>query len=89
MGDRGENYRVEGVFGIISSRTNQKTGEVTEVKLTRTGWFGRPAKWDLRNWTGNYAGSGCVIGFDKDLFRLRDLLNDVCAQLEAEDADED
>ena len=89
MGDRGENYRVEGVFGIISSRMNQKTGEVTEVKLTKTGWFGRPAKWDLRNWTGDYAGSGCVIGYDKDLFALRDLLNEVCAQIEAEDADDD
>ena len=78
MGDRGENYKVEKVYGVINSRTNPKTGETTEVKLTKTGWFGRLPKYELRNWTGDYAGSGCVIGIDRDLLKLRDLLNEIC-----------
>ena len=84
MGDRGDNYKLEKDYGVVNSRTNPKNGEVTEVKLTRLGWFGRAPKWDLRNWTGDYAGSGVVIGTDDALIRLRALLIEVCKQLDEE-----
>lgn len=90
MTERSQNYRIISEWGTLSSRENKRTGEVTEIKLTKTSWFGKPAKWDLRNWTSDHiAGQGVVIGFDKDLFKLRDLLISVCAQIEAEDADDE
>ena len=89
MTERAQNYKIISEWGVLSSRENKRTGEMTEVRLTKTSWFCKPAKWDLRNWTDKAAGPGVVIGFDKDLFKLRDLLIDVCKQIEAEDEDDE
>ena len=76
-------------FGTLSSKTNKKTGEITEVKLTLTSWFGRPAKWELRNWIGDTGKSGVVIGNLPQLKGLRDMLTELINQIEAEDADDE
>ena len=75
------NYEIESEWGVLSSRKNMRTGEDIEVRLTKCSWFGRDAKWDLRNWSPGFAGQGIVIGNDEDLRRLRDLLVSVCDQI--------
>ena len=85
-----QNWKIFGEWGVLSSRENQRTGQITEVRLTKTSWFGKLPKWDLRNWTSDHiAGQGVVIGGDKALFRLRGLLIDGCKQIELEDQDDD
>lgn len=88
MADK-NNYRVESEWGVLSSRENKRTGEITEIRLTKTSWFGKPAKWDLRNWTEKFAGNGVVIGNDAALRKLRDMLIDICKQIDEDDDDED
>ena len=83
------NARIEKDFGTISTKINHRTAEITEVKLTKTSWFNRPAKWELRNWVGNTGKSGVVIGGIKHLKLLRDMLTDLINQIEAEDAEDD
>lgn len=75
-----DNFKLEKDYGTISTYTS-KNGDITEVRLTKTSWFGKPAKWDLRKWTNENAYGGVVIGDDETLKRLRDLLNEVCSQL--------
>ena len=62
--------------------------EVTEIKLTKTSWFGKPAKWDLRNWTDGIPKSGVVIGSDESLTKLRDLLIQICKGIAESDYEE-
>lgn len=88
MTERSQNYRIISEWGVLSSRENKRTGVTREVKLTKTAWFGKLPKWDLRNWEGDYAGQGVVIGFDDDLFKLRDMLIDICKQIESENEDD-
>lgn len=76
----GDNFEVEKYCGTIRTITNRNK-DVTEVRLTKTSWYGKPAKWDLRNWTNELACGGVVIGDDEALKRLRDLLIEVCSQL--------
>ena len=83
-----QNYKVISEWGVLSTRENKRTGVTREVKLTKTAWFGKLPKWDLRNWEGDYAGQGVVIGFDDDLFKLRDMLIDICKQIESENDDD-
>lgn len=85
-----QNWKIMSEWGVLSSKENQRTGQITEVRLTKTSWFGKMPKWDLRNWTGSQiAGQGVVIGTDRDLMKLRDLLISVCKQIEEEDEDDD
>ena len=84
-----QNWKIMSEWGVLSSRENKRTGQVIEIRLTKTSWFGKMPKWDLRNWTSNIAGQGVVIGGDKALFKLRDMLNSICEQIELEDQDED
>lgn len=85
----GDNYKVEKDYGPISNRINSRNGDVTEVKLTKMSWFGKSAKYDLRNWLNGEPRGGVVIGGESALRRLADLLADVCAQIKAEDFDDD
>ena len=73
-----KNYVLEKEYGTIFRRTNPRTNEETEIKLTKTSWFGKPAKWDLRNWTDGIPKAGVVIGSDESLTKLRDLLIQIC-----------
>ena len=75
-----KNYEIKKDYGAISNRINPKNGDMTEVKLTRMSWFGREAKWDLRNYTNGEPKSGVVIGGDEAMKRLRDLLIKVCEE---------
>ena len=84
-----KNYRLEKEFGIISNRINSRNGDVTEIKLTKMGWFGKSAKYDLRSWLNGEPRGGVVIGGEAALRRLAELLNDLCSQLDEEEADED
>lgn len=81
----GNNYEIKKDYGAISNRLNPKNGDMTEVKLTKMSWFGREAKWDLRNHTNGEPKSGVVIGGDEALKRLRDLLVKVCTEIESEE----
>ena len=83
------NARIERDFCTISTKINHRTAEITEVKLTKTSWFGRPAKWELRSWVGDIGKSGVVLGGVKHLRLLRDMLTKLIDELEAEDADDD
>ena len=85
----GKNYRVIKEYGVIQSRTNSRNGDVTETKLTKTSWFGKPAKWDLRQWINGEAKSGIVIGGDESLLRLKELLDKVCTEDIETDIDDD
>lgn len=76
-----KNYNIVSEWGVLSSRETGR-GETIEVRLTKCSWFGKAPRWDLRNWTPTLAGQGIVIGEDADLFRLRDMLISVCAQVE-------
>ena len=78
----GKNYEVESEHGILYSYENKMTGKTVTVKLTKTAWFGKPAKWELRQWKGDEPSSGVVIGFDDSLRKLRDMLNEVCGDEE-------
>lgn len=89
MESKKQYYQVVKDCGILYSRENKKTGETTDVRLTRTGWYGKASKWELRNWIGTYAGSGVVIGNDAALKKLRDMLIDICKQIDEDDDDED
>lgn len=85
-----QNWKIMSEWGVLSSRENKRTGQTIEIRLTKTSWFGKMPKWDLRNWTSDHiAGQGVVIGGDKALFKLRDMLIDVCKQIEADDMDDD
>ncbi len=85
-----QNWKIMSEWGVISSRENMRTGQTVEIRLTKTSWFGKMPKWDLRNWTSDHiAGQGVVIGGDKALFKLRDLLISVCDQIQAEEAEWD
>ena len=81
---RGKNYRIVSEWGILSARPNKRTGQDIEVRLTKTSWFGRMPKWEVRNWEGDFAGQGVIIGENKDLYDLRDLLISICEQLDAD-----
>ena len=78
-----KNYKVESEHGELYSYENKTTGKTTTVKLTKTSWFGKPAKWELRTWKGDDPSSGVVIGYDENLRKLRDMLNEVCGDDEA------
>ena len=80
-----KNYVIVSEWGILSTRPNQRTGKDIEVRLTKTSWFGKMPKWDLRNWNGEFADQGVVIGDNDDLKRLRDMLISVCEQIEGQD----
>lgn len=85
-----QNYTIVSEWGVLSSRENKRTGQMTEIRLTKTSWFGKPPKWDLRNWTSDHiAGQGVVIGGDSALQKLRDLLIDICKQIEADMEDDE
>lgn len=84
-----KNYQIKREYGIISNRINSRNGDVTEIKLTMMSWFGRPAKWDLRNYTNGEPKSGVVIGGNEALLRLRELLDKICnEEIEADDDDD-
>ena len=76
------NYTIVSEWGVLSSRPNQRTGENIEIRLTKTSWFGKMPKWEIRNWMPNIAGQGVIIGDNDDLYKLRDLLVSVCKQIE-------
>ena len=80
--NRKKNFNIVSEWGVFSSRTDARTGVEIEIRLTKCSWFGKIPKWDLRSWTPTIAGQGIVIGDDTDLFRLRDMLVDVCKQIE-------
>ena len=78
-----QNYVIMSEWGILSTRPNMRTGNDNEIRLTKTSWFGKKPKWDLRNWiSGGIAGQGVVIGDDDELHKLRDMLIDVCKQID-------
>ena len=79
---RGKNYNIVSEWGVLSSRTDGRTGAEIEIRLTKTSWFGKAPKWDLRSWTPTIAGQGVVIGDDDQLRKLRDMLISVCEQIE-------
>ena len=80
---RVKNYVIMSEWGTFSSRPNARTGQAIEIRLTKCSWFNKMPKWDLRNWESGIAGQGIVIGDNQDLYRLRDMLIDVCKQLDA------
>ena len=80
--EKQKNYSIVSEWGVLSSRPDKRSGGTIEIRLTKCSWFGKPAKWDLRNWKPDEAGPGVVIGNDDDLRKLRDLLVDVCGQID-------
>lgn len=78
-----QNWTIVSEWGTLSERENQRTGQTISIRLTKTSWFGKNPKWDLRNWTSDQiAGQGIVIGDDDALRKLRDMLISVCEQIE-------
>lgn len=81
----GKNYEVESEHGVLYSYDSKMTGKTVTVKLTKTAWFGKMPKWELRTWKGDDPSSGVVIGFDDKLIELRDMLIKVCAEIGSEE----
>ena len=81
---KSDNFNIVSEWGVLSTRSNARTGKDIEVRLTKCSWFGKRPKWDLRSWSGGIAGQGVVIGDNEDLYRFRDLLVDICRQLDAD-----
>ena len=78
-----QNWTIVSEWGTLSSRENKRTGQTITMRLTKTSWFGKAPKWDLRNWTSDeIAGQGVVIGDDDALHKLKDMLIDVCKQID-------
>ena len=77
------NWVIVSEWGVLSTRPNQRMGKDNEIRLTKCSWFGKKPKWDLRNWIGTeIAGQGVVIGDDDELHKLKDMLVDVCKQID-------
>ena len=83
-----DNYRIVENYGVLEHRENKKTGEIAEVRLAKVAWFGRMPKYELRSWVSGIPKQGVVIGFDESLFKLRDMINDLCKQIEAEEQED-
>ena len=81
MNEKKQNYEILSEWGVLSSRPDKRSNGTIEIRLTKCSWFGKMPKWDLRNWTDDYAGPGIVIGNDDDLRKLRDMLISVCEQI--------
>ena len=70
-----QNYEIKSEWGVIA-RGKNRDGAETEVRLTKCAWFGKPEKWDIRKWTGDFAGPGVTMT-DAEIKTLRDLLNSI------------
>lgn len=70
-----QNYRIASEWGLIGTRKGSN-GQTAEIRLTKTAWFGKPPKWDLRLWEGEIAKGG-VSMTDEQFLKLRDLMNSI------------
>jgi len=71
-----QNYEIKSEWGLIETQDNKRTGETIEIRLTKTSWFGKTPKWDIRKWSGDVAGAGIVLS-DDGLKKLRDILSTI------------
>ena len=53
-------YEVVESYQILGEKITKDGTQTLELKLVK--WFGGPARLDLRWWTGDMPGKGCVFG---------------------------
>lgn len=65
------NFEVKAGYGSLGKRNNG-----TEVRLTKTSWYGKAPQWDIRNWNGEYARQGVTLSDDM-MRELKSILNSI------------
>ena len=67
-------YEVVESYGILGEKKMKEGSQTLELKLVK--WFGGQARLDLRWWTGDMPGKGCIFGA-AEAVKLRKVLDEM------------